>query len=224
MPALASAPDPASASSTGPFHISSTAKYNSSADVLNEYHRRNRPTKPPAAQLLYAAAQKQLRRHNLDKENPPQNIEGEGNLPANSHDDHQNEPEDGHDDPQDEPEDNQPQRRAPRHSKSDGTAGPTTLQYYWGGWKEALIEAKKRLRLHIVLESPFPTRENIHEAGHLLTEVVEEFKAEKVVFDNGMKTLIDSAVQPVFTILWFRIFSRPVYEHSCGLIFFLIFS
>ena len=136
----------------------------SATDVLVEHQRRNRVVGLPTEERLRAAAQQQLYGGN--------NLDVDGHTP---------EPEDGS-------EDEEPASgRAQRHSKSNGSAIPTTLRFYRDNWKVAMEEAKRRFRGYVLLQNAFPTRdEHLHEAAHILTEVIEEMKNEEKIFDEGM--------------------------------------
>ena len=139
-------------------------------DVLVEHQRRNRVVCLPTEERLRAVAQQQLY--------------GGNNLDVDGHSPEPNTPED---DSEDEDEESGSSGRARRHTKSDGSALPTTLRFYHDNWKVAIEEAKRRFRGYILLQNAFPTRdEHLHEAAHILTEVIEEMKNEEAIFDEGI--------------------------------------
>ena len=135
--------------------------------MLVEHQRRNRVVCLPTEERLRAAAQWQLHGGNNS------DIDGHGPEPST--------PEDGS-------EDEEPgSGRARHHTKSDGSALPTTLRFYCDNWKVAIEVGKRRFRGYVLLQNAFPSRdEHLHEATHILTEVIEEMKNEEAIFDEGM--------------------------------------
>jgi len=63
---------------------------------------------------------------------------------------------------------------------------PQTLGYYTGNWRTALITAKKHFQGHIALTNSFPSRENLGDIAHILSQVKEEMKDNGMIFSNGM--------------------------------------
>lgn len=77
--------------------------------------------------------------------------------------------------------------RAPRNSKTNNEADPTTLRYYPGHWRDVQIHAKKKMQRHVVLYQGFPTRENdLDVAGRFIVETLTEYEAQGKTVENGM--------------------------------------
>jgi len=82
---------------------------------------------------------------------------------------------------------NKGKSRAPRNSKFDGVIKPTTLWFYTGTTKAALIEAKKLYRREVMLKNLFPTREDdLGDATRCLSNIIKKFRDEGRVFPRGM--------------------------------------
>lgn len=153
-------------------------------NVLEEHRRRNRPNRPPQLSRLEEAAAKQgthspLFLDDQDNLNEPEDFGGFSDAGQDLHDN--DVAENGEEDNFEEV----PKRRG-RSCRFTDNPKPDTLQFYSGTWFEAIKTAKKRFRGYIFLKNGFPQRStDLHEATAILSEVVEEYKDDGVLFNPG---------------------------------------
>ena len=130
-------------------------------NVLAQHHKTNRSNQPPGLSQLSTAARRQAMEHDQDEEDNPQESDNEGQ--------------------------DQDQARAARHSKSTGEIKPDTMAYYKGTpWWAILMQAKIKYRRHIAVNHGFPDCDQyLVDAHDILLEVIDEFKTENEVHDQG---------------------------------------
>jgi hypothetical protein len=160
--------------------------------VVNDHRARNRANKPPSQQRLLDAAKKQLGVSN-----------GEGIIGEH------NEGDDEEDEDDDDDDEDTSRTRAVRHSKSDGTAKPTTARYYPGSWGMAINEAKTDFRRFTMLHNLFPLRDShLADAAMILSKVITGMKSKDTMFDQS-KFLYLLSVILTFSPLLYRLHPEP---------------
>ncbi|CAA7259012.1 unnamed protein product [Cyclocybe aegerita] len=127
-------------------------------DILEEHHKKNRPNRAPQPARLEVAAEHQRRVQDIAQDF----------LTQGEH-------EESSDEEEEDPSSSEEGRaHAPRNSRFDGEVKLTTLGYYHGTFKDAIEQAKKEFRGYVMLHNGFPERsKHLHEAGHILTRVIE---------------------------------------------------
>jgi hypothetical protein len=158
-----------------------------SSKVLEQHHKQNKPHRPPTTARLAAAAMQQNAFSSSQQLTSQQPTSQQPDTPQ-----HDTDMEDGvaniddyNDDPSPEPENLY--LRPPRYSKSKHkvAAGPTTVQYYPGSWKEVLERAKNRFARHVFLNQAFPVRaQDIGIARDILHEEIAKGQAENLTLDH----------------------------------------
>jgi hypothetical protein len=159
--------------------------------VVNDHRVRNRANKPPSGQRLLDAVKQQ---HGVSN--------GEGSIGERNEGDDEEEDDDDDDE-------TTSQTRAVRHSKSDGTAKPTTARYYPGSWGMAINEAKTHFRRFTMLHNLFPLRDShLADAAMILSKVITDMKSEDTMFDQS-KFLYLLSVILTFSPLFYRLHPEP---------------
>lgn len=148
--------------------------------MLEDHHRRNRQHRPPNTDRLREYAEKQ--RQNQQRSQGLQESDQEDCPHDSSFDSESSEP-------------LAIKRRAARHSRTPYSASksrpkPTRLGFYPGQWSDVLEKAKRKFRLFLATDIPFPNREDhFSKAEDFVSEAINDHQKRGGQLENGMPFL-----------------------------------